>query len=69
MATPHVMGGWAILKSRAPAATVDQILSALTGAGVPVTDPRNGITKSRIQINAALAVLNPHTILFSPDHK
>ncbi|MCI0478384.1 MAG: S8 family serine peptidase, partial [Anaerolineales bacterium] len=58
MATPHVTGAWAVLKSRTPAATVDQILSALTSTGVPVTDTRNGITKPRIRINAALGLFD-----------
>src|SRR5207245_1771775 len=35
-------------------ATVDQRLSALQGAGVPVTDARNSITKPRIRILNAL---------------
>lgn len=58
MATPHVAGAWAILKGKTPAATVEQILSALTSTGVPVYDTRNGITKPRIQIDAALNALN-----------
>lgn len=64
MATPHVTGAWAILKSRLPSATVDQVLSALTSTGILVTDSRNGITKPRIRVNAALYALVPSPIYF-----
>lgn len=66
MATPHVAGAWAVLKSRAPAATVDRILGALTSTGVPVFDSRNGITKPRIQINFAASALGPPFIYHFP---
>jgi subtilisin family serine protease len=64
MATPHVAGTWAVLKSFKPAATVDQILNALSSSGVPVLDTRNGITKPRIQIDAALASLGLRIYFF-----
>ena|GEM_PF-1126552 len=54
MSTPHVAGAWALLKQADPAATVDEILAVLQDTGVPVTDARNGITRSRIQVDAAL---------------
>lgn len=57
MAAPHVTGAWAILKSKVPSATVDQVLQALTSTGLPVTDSRNGITKPRIKVDAALNAL------------
>ena len=53
-AAPHVAGAWAVLKSKAPNATVDQVLSALKSTGVSVTDSRNNITTPRIQVDAAL---------------
>jgi subtilisin len=59
LAAPHVAGAWAVLKQAVPKATVDEILAVLQGTGVPVTDPRNGLTKSRIQVDAALKALDP----------
>lgn len=64
MAAPHVTGAWAILKQRLPVSTVEQILAALTSTGVPVYDSRNGITKPRIRINAALYQLPPFFYYF-----
>ena len=57
MAAPHVAGAWAVLKSKAPSASVEQVLSALKSTGVPITDSRNNITKPRIQVDAALSAL------------
>jgi subtilisin len=56
MATPHVTGAWAVLKSVSPAATVTQVLNALKDTGQPVTDI-NGITKPRIKVDAAASAL------------
>jgi subtilisin len=55
MATPHVAGAWAVIKSRRPAATVSEVLSLLSRTGSPVLDPRNGITKPMIDLDAATA--------------
>lgn len=63
MATPHVAGAWALLKSVAPTATIDNVLAALQSTGVPVTDTRNGVTKRRIQVDAAAAASTPATWL------
>lgn len=57
MATPHVAGAWAILKSVKPKASVTKILNALTITGVPVLDTRNDIVKPRIQVDAAVKVI------------
>ena len=54
MAAPHVAGAWAVFKSRLPNASLNQVLSSLTGTGVPIRDARNGITKPRIQLDAAI---------------
>ena len=54
---PHVAGAWAVLKSKAPNASVEQVLSALKSTGVSITDARNNITRPRIQVDAALSAL------------
>lgn len=60
MATPHVVGAWAILKQKMPSATVTQVLNALTTTGVGITDSRNNITKPLIKVDTALDVVgNP----------
>lgn len=56
MATPHVSAAWAILRQKAPSASVTTILNALVASGVGIADT-NGITKPRIQVDAALAQL------------
>ena len=56
-AAPHVAGAWAVLKSKAPNASVEQVLSALKSTGVSITDPRNNLTTPRIQVDAALSAL------------
>jgi hypothetical protein len=58
-AAAHVSGAWAMFKEKYPDATVDQVLNKLTTFGAPITDPRNGVTKPRIQIDAALEVTVP----------
>ena len=57
MAAPHVAGAWAVLKSKAPGASVDQVLSALTSSGPPILDRRNGFQKPRILVDSALTRL------------
>lgn len=56
-ATPHVAGAVAALKSAVPSASADEVLAALTSTGLPVTDPRNGRTTPRLQVDAALDAL------------
>jgi subtilisin family serine protease len=56
MAAPHVAGAWAVIKQKVPTATVGQVLFALQHSGLPITDPKNGITTPRIRINEALSV-------------
>jgi subtilisin family serine protease len=73
MAAPHVAGAWAILKQAVPGASVDEVLQALVGTGVMITDPRiaGGTTRPRIQVDLALLALqNPGVPLvgtLSPD--
>ncbi|MDE2666387.1 MAG: S8 family serine peptidase [Acidobacteriota bacterium] len=57
LAAPHVAGAWAVLKSKAPNASVEEVLSALKSTGVSITDSRNNITRPRIQVDAAAGVL------------
>jgi subtilisin len=67
MATPHVAGAWAILKQSSPAAAVSDVLHALQTTGLPLTDPRNGVTVSRIRILQALDSLGgPVNLVVSP---
>jgi subtilisin family serine protease len=54
-AVPYVTGAWAVLKARKPSASVDEIWAILAGSGKPVMDPKNGLVRSRIQINQAHA--------------
>ena len=56
-AVPHVAGAWAVLKSKAPNASVEQVLSALKTTGMSITDSRNNVTRPRIQVDAALSAL------------
>ena len=54
LSAPHVAGAWAVLKSKAPTASVPQLMSVLDSTGIPVVDPRNNLIKPRIQVDAAL---------------
>ncbi|MCB0047338.1 MAG: S8 family serine peptidase, partial [Caldilineaceae bacterium] len=57
MATPHVAGSWAVLKSQTPDASIADVFYALESTGVPITDARNGLVKPRIDVYAALLAL------------
>ena len=59
MAAPHVSGAWALLRSKAPTATLSELLSVLAQTGVPVADSRNDLIRPRIQVDAALDALLP----------
>jgi subtilisin len=69
MASPHVAGAWAVLKQRVPNAPVSQVLNALTTTGLPITDPRNGITRPRIRVDPALSLVVPRIVDFDGDNK
>jgi hypothetical protein len=58
MATPHVAGAFAVLRSKTQTATTEELLNALSATGIQVGDHRNGIIKPRIRINAALNALS-----------
>jgi subtilisin family serine protease len=52
-ATPHVAGAVAVLRAAFPTESVEAIATRLTSSGVMVKDPRNGITKPRLNLEAA----------------
>ena len=54
LAVPHVVGAWAVLKSKAPDASVADLLSVLKTTGIPIADSRNDLVTPRIQVDAAL---------------
>ncbi len=53
MATPHVAGAFALLKSANPTATVQEIEDALKATGKPVLDTKNQLYKPRIRVDLA----------------
>lgn len=57
MAAPMVAGAWAVLRSARPSATVEEILQALRTTGKLITDPRNNISRPRINVKAAADAL------------
>jgi subtilisin family serine protease len=60
MATPHVAGAIAAIRTACPAATASAIEGALINTGKPILDSRSGgsITKPRIQVDLAVQSLN-----------
>jgi subtilisin family serine protease len=62
MATPHVAGAFALLKSTKNNLTVEEGLNALTISGVDVTDSDNNITKKRIDVYNAVSSLGTGSI-------
>jgi subtilisin family serine protease len=53
-ASPHVAGSVAVLRSAFPADTLDQTVSRMAVGGVPITDPRNGVTTPRLDLSASV---------------
>jgi hypothetical protein len=64
MASPHVAGAIAAIRSVCSDASISQIVAALQKTGKPITDTRLGgtQTKARIQVDAALAELAWHSV-------
>lgn len=62
-AAPHVAGALAVMRAAYPDDTLDQSTGRLTAHGVSITDSRNGITKPRLNLVAALDA--PANDLFS----
>lgn len=59
MATPHVAGTWAVLKQAYPTASVSTIFDLLHETGQPVNGRCETPAQRRIQIDAALDLLQP----------
>jgi uncharacterized repeat protein (TIGR01451 family) len=53
-ASPHVAGAVAALRAAFPGESLDLTVSRLTDSGVSITDPRNGVTKPRLNLAAAI---------------
>jgi len=67
MAAPHVAGAFAVLKEKAPDASVTDLLMILQTTGVAVTDGANNITKRRINLGAAInGLCAPNGFTFNP---
>jgi subtilisin len=60
MAAPHVTGAIASLKELRPGASVNSELAALQQSGSPISDSRNGVTNSRIDVWKAIVYLHNH---------
>jgi hypothetical protein len=75
MATPHVAGAFAALRSACPTATIDQMLAVLKSTGLAITDTRSGgtVTKPRIRVDLAVQALSCGSPVathdFNIDHK
>jgi len=54
MSTPHVAGAFALARQLLPDLTLAQVQQRLQTVGPAVTDPRNGVTKRRLDILRAL---------------
>ncbi len=57
MASPHAAGTAALLLEAHPLLTPFEILNAMVSTGVPLTDPKNGLTRPRVDAEAALLSL------------
>lgn len=52
--TPHVAGAWAILRSKSPDASIEELKGAFQETGVYLMDARNDVETARIQVDQAL---------------
>jgi uncharacterized repeat protein (TIGR01451 family) len=57
-ATPHVAGAVAVLRAAFPAESLAATTARMTGTGVAVTDPRNGLVKPRLNLLEAARPAN-----------
>ncbi len=58
MATPHVAGAWALMKSHNSSIDVDDLLNIFKVSGVLITDTTNGFVYPRIDVLTAFELLN-----------
>ncbi len=65
MATPHVSGAFAVLKSVAPQASVDTLEAILRSTADRVTDERTGLVLYRINVGKAAEELKKQTPLIT----
>ncbi len=54
MATPHVAGAFAVLRSHFPDKSVSELLELLKTNSTSITDSRNNLVKPRIQLDSAI---------------
>ena len=57
MSTPHVAGAFPLLYDGAAPASIQDAINALETTGKPITDPRNGVTVNRLNVEEAVAAL------------
>ena len=57
MATPHVTGAFAAIRSAMPASPLPEVESALAFSGRQLVDARNGLTHPRIMVGSAVGQL------------
>ena len=60
-ATPHGTASAAVLFAMRPSLSVDEMESVLKSSGRPIVDARNGVTRSRIDLFAAVEALMAQT--------
>lgn len=60
-AAPHVAGALAVLRAASPSESLDDLVTRITTSGPAITDPRNGITKHRLDLLAALSAAGVDT--------
>jgi CSLREA domain-containing protein len=68
MATPHVLGAFALIRQAVPGVSIDDTVTALQATGTPITDT-NLITKKRILIQKAITALTgpPQVMAVAPN--
>ncbi len=67
-ATPHVAGAVAVLMGANSTLAPNNVESSLTTSGIPVLDPRNGLTFPRLDLQAAVAVAENNAPPLTPSN-